>query len=147
MRKVDSRGESAARLARNIACVKYTLFCFNIVAWVSRLWSASTFNWKNISILIGACSEAWRNRYKNLMKSSPWSLWRRGYCETWIHFHENNVSQRRSQKTHTRANMFADKINVDKRKRPKYCLMISFVNVLLRSTCYSYNSLKRLFRH
>lgn len=33
-RKVDSRGESAARLARNIACVKYTLFCFNIVAWV-----------------------------------------------------------------------------------------------------------------
>lgn len=35
MRKADSRGESAARLARNIACVKYTLFCFNIVAWVS----------------------------------------------------------------------------------------------------------------
>lgn len=34
--KIDSRGESAARLARNIACVKYTLFCFNIVAWVSR---------------------------------------------------------------------------------------------------------------
>jgi hypothetical protein len=33
-RKLDSRGESAARLARNIACVKYTLFCFNIVAWV-----------------------------------------------------------------------------------------------------------------
>jgi len=33
-RKVDSRGESAARLARNIACVKYTLFCFNIVAWL-----------------------------------------------------------------------------------------------------------------
>lgn len=31
----DSRGESAARLARNIACIKYTLFCFNIVAWVS----------------------------------------------------------------------------------------------------------------
>lgn len=30
----DSRGESAARLARNIACIKYTLFCFNIVAWV-----------------------------------------------------------------------------------------------------------------
>lgn len=30
-----SRGENAAKLARNIACVKYTLFCFNIVAWVS----------------------------------------------------------------------------------------------------------------
>lgn len=35
MMKNDTRGESAARLARNIACVKYTLFCFNIVAWVS----------------------------------------------------------------------------------------------------------------
>lgn len=35
-RKIDSRGESAARLARNIACVKYTLFCFNIVAWVCK---------------------------------------------------------------------------------------------------------------
>jgi len=33
----DSRGESAARLARNIACVKYTLFCFNIVAWLVAL--------------------------------------------------------------------------------------------------------------
>jgi len=37
MPKVDSRGESAARLARNIACVKYTLFCFNIVAWLVGL--------------------------------------------------------------------------------------------------------------
>ncbi len=36
-RKIDSRGESAARLARNIACVKYTLFCFNIVAWVCKI--------------------------------------------------------------------------------------------------------------
>ena len=41
MGKIDSRGESAARLARNIACVKYTLFCFNIVAWVSLV---SIFN-------------------------------------------------------------------------------------------------------
>lgn len=32
---VQTRGEGAAKLARNIACVKYTLFCFNIVAWVS----------------------------------------------------------------------------------------------------------------
>jgi len=37
MAKTDSRGESAARLARNIACVKYTLFCFNIVAWLVGL--------------------------------------------------------------------------------------------------------------
>lgn len=36
MGRTDMRGESAARLARNIACVKYTLFCFNIVAWVSN---------------------------------------------------------------------------------------------------------------
>lgn len=36
-RKIDTRGESAARLARNIACVKYTLFCFNIVAWLCGL--------------------------------------------------------------------------------------------------------------
>ncbi|CRK86592.1 CLUMA_CG000161, isoform A [Clunio marinus] len=37
MVKADSRGASAARLARNIACVKYTLFCFNIVAWLIGL--------------------------------------------------------------------------------------------------------------
>lgn len=34
---VQTRGEGAAKLARNIACVKYTLFCFNIVAWLVGL--------------------------------------------------------------------------------------------------------------
>jgi hypothetical protein len=34
---VQTRGEGAAKLARNIACIKYTLFCFNIVAWLVGL--------------------------------------------------------------------------------------------------------------
>lgn len=46
-----SRGENAAKLARNIACVKYTLFCFNIVAWVS-LGSKLDFNWRAIACAI-----------------------------------------------------------------------------------------------
>lgn len=33
---VNRSGESAAKLANQIACIKYTLFCFNIIAWVSR---------------------------------------------------------------------------------------------------------------
>lgn len=50
----DSRGESAARLARNIACIKYTLFCFNIVAWVSLIsaCTSTSFNQRTISIKI-----------------------------------------------------------------------------------------------
>lgn len=50
-RKVDSRGESAARLARNIACVKYTLFCFNIVAWVRN--DSVHFNAFLLEIILG----------------------------------------------------------------------------------------------
>lgn len=34
MVKGDVRGESAAKLANQIACIKYTLFCFNIIAWL-----------------------------------------------------------------------------------------------------------------
>lgn len=49
-RKVDSRGESAAKLARNIACVKYTLFCFNIVAWVRN--SSVQFNAFLLEIIV-----------------------------------------------------------------------------------------------
>lgn len=33
----ELKGETtAAKLANQIACIKYTLFCFNIVAWVSN---------------------------------------------------------------------------------------------------------------
>lgn len=51
-RKVDSRGESAARLARNIACVKYTLFCFNIVAWVCNAIEPFEFNAFLLEIIV-----------------------------------------------------------------------------------------------
>jgi len=34
--KGDGQGEkSAEKLANQIACIKYTVFCFNVVAWVS----------------------------------------------------------------------------------------------------------------
>ena len=36
-RKSDLQAEGAAHLAKNIACIKYTLFCFNIVAWLCGL--------------------------------------------------------------------------------------------------------------
>lgn len=34
--KGDGQGESAAKLEKSIGCIKYTLFCFNVVAWVSN---------------------------------------------------------------------------------------------------------------
>lgn len=61
---MDSRGESAARLARNIACVKYTLFCFNIVAWVSY---GLRFNCKKITMSILPCDAF--DGLKNEMKA------------------------------------------------------------------------------
>lgn len=33
----DGQGESAAKLEKSIGCIKYTLFCFNVVAWVSNI--------------------------------------------------------------------------------------------------------------
>lgn len=33
--KGDGQGDSTAKLEKNIACIKYSLFCFNIIAWVS----------------------------------------------------------------------------------------------------------------
>ncbi|XP_052873323.1 tetraspanin-2A [Anopheles cruzii] len=33
MARGEGKGESVARLSNQIACIKYTLFCFNIVAW------------------------------------------------------------------------------------------------------------------
>lgn len=32
--KGDGRGEGTAKLDGQIACIKYTLFCFNIMSWV-----------------------------------------------------------------------------------------------------------------
>lgn len=32
--KGQGQGENAAKLEKNIACIKYTIFCFNVVAWV-----------------------------------------------------------------------------------------------------------------
>lgn len=61
-RKIDSRGESAARLARNIACVKYTLFCFNIVAWVSGKKSL-----KFIFFLLKLCLLYWEYKLNQLL--------------------------------------------------------------------------------
>ncbi|XP_049289291.1 tetraspanin-2A [Anopheles funestus] len=34
MARGEGKGESVARLSNQIACIKYTLFCFNIVAWI-----------------------------------------------------------------------------------------------------------------
>lgn len=34
--KGDGQGESVAKLEKSIGCIKYTLFCFNVVAWVSN---------------------------------------------------------------------------------------------------------------
>lgn len=32
--KGDGAGEGTAKLDGQIACIKYTLFCFNIMSWV-----------------------------------------------------------------------------------------------------------------
>lgn len=32
--KGDGQGESVAKLEKSIGCIKYTLFCFNVVAWL-----------------------------------------------------------------------------------------------------------------
>lgn len=33
--KLMGQDEGTAKLEKNIACIKYTIFCFNIIAWVS----------------------------------------------------------------------------------------------------------------
>lgn len=33
----EGQGESVAKLEKSIGCIKYTLFCFNVVAWVSNI--------------------------------------------------------------------------------------------------------------
>lgn len=32
----EGEGKGSEKLTDNIACIKYTVFCFNIVAWVSH---------------------------------------------------------------------------------------------------------------
>lgn len=51
---VNRSGESAAKLANQIACIKYTLFCFNIIAWVSweRRHNAKWANLKSENLLV-----------------------------------------------------------------------------------------------
>jgi hypothetical protein len=44
MAKGEGKGESAAKLANQIACIKYTIFCFNIVAWVSNFYVKEFFH-------------------------------------------------------------------------------------------------------
>lgn len=35
--KGDGKGEGSSKLDGQIACIKYTLFCFNIMSWVGGL--------------------------------------------------------------------------------------------------------------
>lgn len=44
----EGEGKGSEKLTDNIACVKYTVFCFNIVAWVSHLIYnlIKSFSWK-----------------------------------------------------------------------------------------------------
>ena len=35
MSKALGQGEANAKLEGQIACIKYTIFCFNVICWVS----------------------------------------------------------------------------------------------------------------
>ena len=53
--KGDGHGETSEKLEKNISCIKYSLFCFNVIAWVSfaqSRWPVVQFTSKSNDFLL-----------------------------------------------------------------------------------------------
>lgn len=48
----EGEGKGSEKLTDNIACIKYTVFCFNIVAWVSHCLIKNKFSWNFLISII-----------------------------------------------------------------------------------------------